>query len=57
MLLLAPFGRSAAIIICEILKISLLFHYHELSITKIALATLVQSSGTVCLQLLGKQHL
>ena len=28
-----------------------------ISITKIALATLVQSSGTVCLQLLGKQHL
>jgi len=30
---------------------------HVLTITKIALATVVLSSGTVCPQLSGKQHL
>ena len=40
-----------------ILIISLLFPCHVLTITKIALAIVVQSSGTVYPQLLGKQHL
>ena len=40
-----------------ILKISLLFPYHVLTIVKIALAIVVQYSGTTYPQLLGKQHL
>jgi len=43
--------------ICAILKISLLFPYHVITIMKIALAIVVQSSGPAYPQLLGKQHL
>ena len=43
--------------ICAILKISVLFPYHVITIIKIDLATVVQSPGTAYPQLLGKQHL
>ena len=38
-------------------KLAFIFVCHVLTITKIALAIVVQSSGTVYPQLIGKQHL